>query len=305
MATYLHEVDALNELVELSAGGQPTGSQDTDNSTTDLLGSTETFTGSWVTNSDAQIAFNVKADAPGDLYLEFSPDGGTTVTLSKRYDIQADEPRFDALVKMHGRSHRIRYVNRSISQTEFVLLTATGGGLFPFSKSDRDEPVFTAYSSGAVTATTYAILIDLSDTVNFPHSDTGRVDLYSSFLFVDRSSSATGLVRLGVITRIDGTDADVAYVQGVSFNNTADRIIERDRQFRIPLKLGQSGGELTRIATGFKATNIAAINTAITLPSPKGNVTPAIGDIVVEFEHTSGTYTASVSGQYAGNVSST
>ncbi|WP_174804359.1 hypothetical protein [Martelella limonii] len=287
----------------VSAGGQ--GSVDAANSTDVELTSSGTFTGEWVSNTDPHIGFNVKADQDGTLFVDISPDGGVTITLSKQYDIRAGEARFDAFVK-GPRSHRVRYVNGGSAQGSFVLSTFTGSGLYPFAISDRDAPKFIAYSGSGISGTTYAMLVDLSDTTNFPHNDTGRIDLYSTFLLVDKAANSAGSVRLGVITRIDGTDADVSLVQGVSFTNTSDRSIERDRIFDHPLKLGQSGGELTDVATAFKLTGVTAINTGLTLPSPRGNVTPALGDVVIQFAYTSGSaYNASVSGQYAGNVSAT
>lgn len=303
-----NQVQEATPVIVLDSLGNPItpvgGVVDDANSTFTALGANETFTGAWVTNSSAQIAVNVIADQDGEMFLELSPDGGTTITLSKRYDIRANEPRFDALVKMPGRSHRLRYVNGPVAQTAFKMLVATGQGLFPFATSDRDKPVFVAYSSGtlSVSGDVYAILVDLSDTTTWPHNESGSVDLWSSFLFVDKSASGAGQVQLGVITRIDGTDADISYIQGVSFNNASDNQINRDRILVAPIRLAQSGGNLTSAATLFKATNVAAVNTATPLASPLGSVTPAVGDLVVRFALTAGSFSAAVSAQYAGNV---
>lgn len=187
-----------------------------------------------------------------------------------------------------------------------VVIFDTEGDYIPLVISQRDEPKFIAYSGTSISTTTYAMIVDLSDVSAFPHNDTGRIDLYSTFILVDKASNTAGSVRLGVITRIDGTDADVSLVQGVSFSNTSERSISRDRIFTHPLRLGQSGGELTSVLTGFKLENIAAINTGTTLSSPAGTRTPALGDVVIQFSHTSGgAYNASVSMQYAGSVSTT
>lgn len=112
-------------------------------------------------------------------------------------------------------------------------------------------------------------------------------------------------MRFGVITRIDGTSADIAYVQGVSFEKSADRRIVRDREFATPIKLGQSGGNLTKAVTGVLATNITAVNTATPLSSPLGTVTPAVGDLIAQYERTAGSYDASIAGFYAANISTT
>ena len=281
------------------------GSPIAENTTFTPLGAGETFTGEWATNNDPDVGFSFEADQDGTLYLDFSRNGGATFATVKTYEITGGEVgRFDALVKGAGRSFRLRYVNGPVAQTTFELLAFTGDGLFPFAVSNRDTPRFVAYSGADIAANTYAILVDLSDKATFPHRDTGSIDLYSSFLFVDKPSNTVGAVQLGVITRIDGTSADISYIQGVSFSGTSERQINRDRILTHPIRLGQSGGQLTQVATLFRATNVAAVNTATPLPTPLGTTTPAVGDLIILFAFTAGgAYTAAVSAQYAGNVS--
>ena len=284
------------------------GSKDDANSTTAPLGSGATFTGDWVVNNDAQLAVNCLADQDGSLYVEFSIDGTTALqTLSKFYQVFANQGQFDALVKMPGRYHRVRFVNGGTAQTSFGLLTATApDGLFPFSIGGRDAPAFAALSGSAIGATEYQILVDLSDRVNYPHHFTGRADIHAAFLFVDRATTSKGDIRIGIIVRVDGTDADVVYLQGVSFEKGSETVITRDRIFNTPLLGGQSGGLLTKNASGFKATGVTAINTGLTLPTFRGTATPAVGDIVVQFAYASGAvYDAAVSIQYTTASSTT
>ena len=281
------------------------GAPDTANSTQTPLAGNATFTGEWVTDNNPQIGFNLKSDTAGTFYVEFSPDGGDTVTLSKAYDIRAGEARFDVLVKFPGRSHRVRFVNGASAQSDFVLLTVTGDGIFPFVTSDRDDPRFVPLLLSAITSTQYFGLVDLSDRTNFHHSETGRIDLHAIYLQVDRNSTATGSVRLGVITRVNATNADVVYVAGVTFTNSDTRRVLRDRDLRYPIQLGQSGGNLTR-AIGPKETNIAAINTSGAISGPAGlSWIPAVGDLVVRAERSAGEYSGSVSIQYNAKVSTT
>lgn len=275
------------------------GTQDSANSSTTPLGSAGTFTGDWIQNDNAQIAFNVLADQDGTVFVEFSIDGTTALqTLSKSYQVFANEPQFDALVKMPGRYHRVRFVNGATPQTKFGLITSTGDGLFPFSVSDRDAPHFIASNVQSTSTTQYKIMVDLSDRATFPHHFTGRTELHSVFFFVDKGANTVGQVQLGVITRIDGTDADIVFVQGVSFSSSSDRSFSRDRIYNAPILLGQSGGNLTRSA-GVKETGITAVNTGGTLQTPFGTATPAVGDLIVRYTYTSGAaFSAFVSGQY-------
>jgi hypothetical protein len=282
------------------------GMKDEANSTTTALGSGATFTGEWVSNSHEHIAVNCLSDTDGTLYIDFSIDGTAALTtFTKEIPIYADDPQFDALIKMPGRFHRVRFVNSASAQTDFGILTSTGQALFPFSVGERDAPNFAAStSSGTISTTTWRGLVDLSDRTNYPHHFTGRIDLYSAFFFVQKGSNTVGAVQMGIITRIDGTDADVEFVQGVSFDNSSSNVVTRDRIFDTPIRCGQTGGSLNDVTTGFAETGITALNTGITITGPEGSFTPAVGDLVVKYGYTSGTaYTAAASCQYATSAS--
>lgn len=282
------------------------GSPDTLNSTTTPLGAGATFTGQWVTDNNPQFGFNLVSSHAGTFYVEFSPDGGNTITLSKAYDVRAGEARFDVLIKFPGRSHRVRFVNGGTAQTSFKLLTVTSEGIYPFVQSDRDDPRFVPLLlTSSALGVQYFGLVDLSDRVNFPHSEVGRIDLTAVYLQADRDQNGSGSLRVGVVTRVNGTNADIAYVAGITFQKSDTRRIVRDRDFADAIQLGQSGGNLTR-ALASKELNVAAVNTGVSLAGPQGlSFTPAVGDLVVRAENTAGTFTASVSIQYTAKVSTT
>lgn len=281
------------------------GAVDITNSTETALGAGQTFTGEWTLDNYGHIASSFYADQDGTFFIDISVDGGATTTFSRKYDVQGGEAgRFDAFVK-GSRWHRVRFINGATPQSVLKVRTFTGNHLYPFAKSERDDPVYAALGFTDISATEYFGLVDLSDTVNFPHKDRGRADIFSAYFQADRNSTATGSVRIGVITRINGTDADVAFILGIRFDNSDTRRVLRDRQFPAPIKCGQSGGVLTK-AMGSITTGIAAINTGVTLTGPQGRTfTPAVGDLIVALERTAGTYSGSVSIQYAGNVSTT
>lgn len=296
------------------------------NSTNTPLGSESEFAGEWVADSYEHAAVNVLADQQGTLYIEFGilkdgvdptgliSDSDVTVTFSAPRTIYANRSYFRPVVKMAGRAMRVRYVNDSVAQGSMALLTSVGVNMFPASTSDDNELIVTnadrqyndyvAYSESGVSSSGYALLIDLSDTVNFPHENTGALAMSSTYFQVDREQNSTGSVVIGVITRIDGTDADVTYFQGVTFNKSSERSIVRDRNFSpSQIKLGVIGGEAIHIATTGIATGITAINTGITLPTPVGTATPAVGDIVVSWSQAAANFDFSVSGFYRSTVS--
>lgn len=287
-----------------------------DNSTTTTLAADASFTGVWEVTPYDHVGYNIQADQSGTLYIDFSPDGGTTTTFTRTVPIRADEPKFGTLVKGASRAVRARFENDSTQQGSFVLELFYGNNLFPFSATEdgeilttvteREIDTFIAYGDQDIAATAYAILIDKSDTANFPHSETGRIDLTAVYLFVDRTNTAVGRLRLGVITRIDGTDADISYIQGVSFQKGSPPTIERDRHYSpSQLKCSVVDGELNRILTGETETT-TSVNTGTTLDTPAGTATPAVGDLIVKFQHDSGgQYNAFVSAFYHGAVSTT
>ena len=271
--------------------------------------------------------FNVLTDQDGTVTLKFGilkdgviPSGPITdddvvETFSGDTSVKANVPYFRTLVNIPGRALRVDYTNGSSAQSSFALLTGVGPNMFPASGSDdneilttvteRERSVFAAISSGDISATAYAGFIDLSNTTSLPHERDGRIDLCAAYISVDRDSTATGSVRMGVITRIDGTDADIEYVQGVTFEKSNERTIVRDRVFSPnQLKCGVESGALNRVASQFTETGVTAVNTGGTLTDANGNTfTPAVGDMIVKYTRSAGTYSASVSCFYHGERS--
>lgn len=291
------------------------GRPSTGNSSQTPLGSSEAFTGVWEQNNYDHALVNVVADQAGTIYLDFGvrkTDSTFEVMFTRATEVYAGVPHYQAVVKGAGRWLRVRYQNGSAAQGNFVLYTAYGSNYLPSSASDdnevlttvteRERDVFAALQLTDVSASGYAGLIDLSDTTTWPHDRTGRIDITSTNFSIDRNSTATGFVRVGVITRVDETDADVAYVSGITFEKSDDRQIIRDRRYSpSQLKCGVVDGALTRILSDFTAENVTAINTGGTLTGPGGNTfTPAVGDIIVGYGRTAGSYNASVSVTYHG-----
>lgn len=164
------------------------------------------------------------------------------------------------------------------------------------------EPCFfAAMSMSGIVAGGFAILVDLSDTTNFPHDIVGGIYASGVYLSVDRDNTATGDLFLGVITRIDGASADISYLQGFHFEKANDQSVFRDRVYGPDnlLSFEVSGGQLVGSITGAKLTT-TSVNTGVTLASPRGaaTVVPAVGDIIVGWRHTAGEYSFAASMQY-------
>lgn len=186
--------------------------------------------------------------------------------------------------------------NNEVSITEQgELMTATAG---------EKLNVYARYAVTNIGATSYAILVDKSDTTNWKHATTGQLNISYVGLLVDRDATGAGDLRLGVITRVNGTDADVVYFTSIIFTKSDVRHLERDENYTpSEIKIRVTNGEWA-LGAAPKTTGITAINTATPLDSylGSGTVTPAVGDLVIRFGWTAGSYDASAKVLYHGEA---
>lgn len=159
--------------------------------------------------------------------------------------------------------------------------------------TERENDVFSQYSESGIDATKYIILVD-KDNVSFPHllqgQPTNRVDITSLYIALDAAVNTNGILNIGVIRRIDGTNADMWYMLGVPFLATTNQFILSLRGVPSQVKLDLNGTQLLHGITNNEEANIAAVNTATLLDSPLGasTVIPGIGDVIVKLTHVSG-----------------
>lgn len=155
--------------------------------------------------------------------------------------------------------------------------------------TEREIGVWAGLSgSQASTGTTYHGLVDLSDTVNWPHDETGRLDFTLLRVSIDKANAARGAISLGIITRINATNADIVYIDGVGFlENDASFLQFMNNISPMQLKTNIDGSfNLSRVKTTTKEVNVTAVNTGITLPP--FNFTPAVGDCIARVVTTTG-----------------
>lgn len=100
-------------------------SKDVANSSQAVLDADEVFTGQWVTNSARDIALSASSDVAGVITMQFSNDGGATITSSFPITVAAGVHKFRVIEKL-PRSHRIIYTNGPIAQASMDLATYTG-----------------------------------------------------------------------------------------------------------------------------------------------------------------------------------
>jgi len=172
------------------------------------------------------------------------------------------------------------------SGTDTYTAKVTSDGELAVTSTERERNNGLHYQNLAIGATEYSVIVDLSDTTNFPHTSTGRIDISWLKAEIEKASStAVGEVELGVITRIDGTDADIDYLWGLKFlKGTTIQFGEIINYAPSQLKFAAS-----KYITNVSESNVAAVNTGASLDSPFGNISPGLGDVVVKQTWVSGT----------------
>lgn len=169
-------------------------------------------------------------------------------------------------------------------------LSVTDDGELWITETEREYGVWAAITGVQNTATTtWYGLIDLSDTVNFPHETTGRLDFSFVRLSVDKAGAARGSISFCIVTRIDGTNADLVCFANGNFTQNDTGAIEVNANLAPhQVKTNVENQRLARFKTNAVLLNQTAINTGVTLTGPGTNFTPAVGDCIVRVVTTTG-----------------
>jgi len=156
---------------------------------------------------------------------------------------------------------------------------------------------FTAFINyEAVAASTPYVLVDLSDTTNYPHNHTGRVILHDIHVHAEVASSGVYDIWFGVISEVDASNGtaewfEVLHLQSLAsllgFNDSInfgplDCLIEDDAPVHFVTAAQQAGNTNWQTDTG--------------LGSPAGAAggdtgKPGPGDVVMWVEEVSGSGT--------------
>ena len=111
-------------------------------------------------------------------------------------------------------------------------------------------------------ATADVILIDLSDTTNYPHDNTDWIHTTNLTLAVAGSSTADYVLELGFLENVDGTDGDFHRIFKVDGNKKAGN------SFNIPISQAPEAPKLKASTfTGPVALNQTAFQTDVNLAS--------------------------------------
>lgn len=154
-------------------------------------------------------------------------------------------------------------------------------------------------SLSGLSAKTGAILVDLSDTTNFKHSQTGRINVYDLFIEFTDNAAWDGVFEIGYLENVDGDNGDFVAVYRIT-NTGATQQLKSDMHFHEYPLLCHSNYH----ATDGKTLNDATFQTDVAIPSSIDRsaaytTKPGDGDLAVLMTRpTAGTVSWNVIGRY-------
>lgn len=173
------------------------------------------------------------------------------------------------------------------------------GDLYTTTHQVQEGGVVNLTQNVSSSLTGYALLIDLSDTTTFPHSNTSYISLdYVKLQAAFGTNNADGEIKIGRVTRNDTTDGDVNWLFSSKFHSGGGvQSLAETYDFQ-PCSLDTSTTKYLSNDTSFNDSNFSTVSG---LPSPTGGsyINPAVGDIVVQFVYDgSNTYDANITCKY-------
>ena len=162
----------------------------------------------------------------------------------------------------------------------------------------RGDTKFATLRATAVTADAGYVLIDLSDSTNYPHTETGRIRLYSLTLTGSMKGAAgagKGYLYIGVVTEVDATNGSVDWFLVIDLqayvNADDDSTMIQPPPWTWPngidLEVDVSGETCDNLLTATKDSGATTWQTDVALISPlTGGSAPGQGDVVVYWDET-------------------
>jgi len=158
---------------------------------------------------------------------------------------------------------------------------------------DRDRIFYAEIRALGVAATTFYLLIDLDGNPKWKHTNGSKLSITNIRGATDKSNAgAKWIVRVGVVTRIDGTDADVIYFVNAGMTLLDTSILSVDNGlsqfFPVFVPIEVVSEEIPKLVTDGKFTG-EAMDSSTAIADAAGTTTvPEVGDLVVKADLISG-----------------
>ena len=143
-----------------------------------------------------------------------------------------------------------------------------------------------------VQATTGYVLVDKSDTVNFPHSVDGDIYLTGYQISINPDNSFLGQVLIGFISRVDATNGHFRPTLCWYFTRGAANLSNSMDFAFDPMKLHTDNF----LVAGNDADTTFQTDVALTAPS--GTAAPGVGDCVMKIVRTAGAVSVGITVKY-------
>jgi len=167
-------------------------------------------------------------------------------------------------------------------------------------KSKRDIVNHIKLSAISVAATTGYMLIDLSDVSNWPHINTGHIDIDNVHINFNPDASFKGTVAIGFLASVDASNGNLYEIYKWHFEQAIanDGIVLAD-------KLDFGGEEHffhcgTERHFGLIGINDTTFQTDVNIAGPDGNVSypSGNGDLVLKIVRTAGIISVGIDLEY-------
>jgi hypothetical protein len=164
----------------------------------------------------------------------------------------------------------------TISQENIVSLRTVPG---------INDDFHVSIDTGTISNATGFILVDLSDTAGFPHTQTGHVILTWEKVSISPSTAFRGSVCIGVLTDSDIVSSDIDLLNNFEFTQAAPNNVNVFHEY--------NGHHISSKPTRYLVDGLAddqlfTAGGALAKPGP-GTAAPAIGDIILRIDRTAGT----------------
>lgn len=167
--------------------------------------------------------------------------------------------------------------------------TLSNDGEVWVTETERENNVRASYAQSGIAASSWAVLVDLSDTATWPHEFTGAIHVSNISLQVDKSANSVGLIQLGVVKRISATNGDVTMFSSLRFENGTNDLVRDVNVSPSQIKCDVVEGVTPKMISNISILNDTGLQTDLAIQSASGaTVFPAVGDIVMRIVHTSG-----------------
>jgi len=287
---------------------------DENNSTTTPLAGGSTYTGTGVRfDQHNDVMVSVYADVSGTLYFEFSDDGTNWYSEEEAespsgFDVGAGETVVRKANK-GARYFRAKYINDAGAQSSFRLssyygefgiagATVDNHGHLDVVEHAHVDNAWIHFHSGDISASQDFILVDISDTTNYPHTNTNYAHIEYLRIEVDSDVNGAYEIEVGFLDDVDATDGNFYSVSNANGSKKAGN----SKEIIYPFYPNGPRCTTGSIATSDASLNDTAfqtdVNLASTLDTGTANTPSGNGDLVVRITRNAGTIVVAIDASY-------